>query len=135
MIQVPLVQHCAAVLHFLMGGQFEWGVQSDFSGRVAGLHLQRLRGCSVAYVPVERGRAAWRSDSPLANCRTVTWANLPTRLRRLAAAREQLRTGTIRPQTFRFSGQVPQREGDAIQVECPDPANLGVLKLERPKRA
>lgn len=37
-------------------------------------------------------------------------------------------------QAFQFGGDLPWWEGDTIQVQCPDPANLVTLKLERRKR-
>ncbi len=38
-------------------------------------------------------------------------------------------------QTFQFGGNMPWWEGDTIEVECPDPADRVVLRLERSKRA
>jgi uncharacterized repeat protein (TIGR04076 family) len=37
--------------------------------------------------------------------------------------------------TFQFGGNYPWWEGDAIEVQCPDPYNLVTMKLERSKRA
>lgn len=36
--------------------------------------------------------------------------------------------------TFQFGGQMPWWEGDAIEVQCPDPVNLVTLRLERSER-
>lgn len=36
--------------------------------------------------------------------------------------------------TFQFGGAMPWWKGDAIDVQCPDPANLVTLRLARTKR-
>ena len=36
--------------------------------------------------------------------------------------------------TFQFGGGMPWWEGDSIDVQCPDPANLVTLRLERSRR-
>jgi len=36
--------------------------------------------------------------------------------------------------TFQFGGSLPWWEGDRIEVQCPDSANLVSLRLERTKR-
>jgi uncharacterized repeat protein (TIGR04076 family) len=37
-------------------------------------------------------------------------------------------------ETFQFGGSLPWWQGDTIQLQCPDPQNLVVLKLERRER-
>ena len=38
-------------------------------------------------------------------------------------------------QVFQFGGNLPWWNGDTIEVQCPDPANLVTLKLERTARS